>query len=317
MAPSAASAGRCRRSTRSTCPSLSGVTLYEPEELVLSAKAGTPLAEIEKLLAENGQQLAFEPMDYGPLLGGEPDAARIGGVLAANLVRSAPAEGGRRARPHPRHRGGVRPRRGVQVRRPRGQERHRLRPLQADGRLMGHAGRAHRRHLQGAAGRRDRNHARHARPARRRGGGRHGAGARLQRRSVERRAPAGTHRRAGCWRRAWPAARRRCCARRFRAVGRLPDGDAERPAQGGSGTYRSSTRTSREHLWRDIRDCAPFADGTEKPVWRVSMAPSEGHQMVLALRMEAGADAFYDWQGGLVWLRMERRSGSRDRARAW
>ena len=49
---------------------LSGVTLYEPEELVLSAKAGTPLAEIEALLAANGQQLAFEPMDYGPLLGG-------------------------------------------------------------------------------------------------------------------------------------------------------------------------------------------------------------------------------------------------------
>jgi glycolate oxidase FAD binding subunit len=35
------------------------------------------------------------------------------------------------------------------------------------------------------------------------------------------------------------------------------------------------------------------------------MAPSEAHKMVLALRMEAGADAFYDWQGGLVWLRME------------
>jgi glycolate oxidase FAD binding subunit len=64
---------------------LTGVTLYEPAELVLSAKAGTPLAEIEKLLAENGQQLAFEPMDYGPLLGGEPGKGTIGGVLAANL----------------------------------------------------------------------------------------------------------------------------------------------------------------------------------------------------------------------------------------
>src|SRR5579872_6784853 len=64
---------------------LSGVTLYEPAELVLSAKAGTPLADIEALTAEKGQQLAFEPMDYGPLLGGAAGGSTIGGVLAANL----------------------------------------------------------------------------------------------------------------------------------------------------------------------------------------------------------------------------------------
>jgi glycolate oxidase FAD binding subunit len=64
---------------------LSGVTLYEPEELVLSAKAGTPLAEIEALVAARRQQLAFEPMDYGPLLGAPPDSGTIGGAIAANL----------------------------------------------------------------------------------------------------------------------------------------------------------------------------------------------------------------------------------------
>jgi glycolate oxidase FAD binding subunit len=64
---------------------LSGVTLYEPAELVLSAKAGTPLAEIEALLDENNQQLGFEPIDYGPLLGGEPGQGTIGGMIAANL----------------------------------------------------------------------------------------------------------------------------------------------------------------------------------------------------------------------------------------
>jgi glycolate oxidase FAD binding subunit len=64
---------------------LSGVTLYEPEELVLSAKAGTPLAEIETLLDANNQQLAFEPMDYGPLLGGAAGQGTIGGLIAANL----------------------------------------------------------------------------------------------------------------------------------------------------------------------------------------------------------------------------------------
>jgi glycolate oxidase FAD binding subunit len=64
---------------------LSGVTLYEPAELVLSAKAGTPLAEIEVLLANNNQELAFEPMDYGPLLGGAAGQGTIGGTIATNL----------------------------------------------------------------------------------------------------------------------------------------------------------------------------------------------------------------------------------------
>jgi glycolate oxidase FAD binding subunit len=64
---------------------LSGVTLYEPEELVLSARAGTPLAEIEELLAGKNQQLDFEPMDYGPILGGPADASSLGGALAVNL----------------------------------------------------------------------------------------------------------------------------------------------------------------------------------------------------------------------------------------
>lgn len=64
---------------------LTGVTLYEPEELVLSARAGTPIGDIERLVAEQNQELAFEPADYGPLLGGASGAGTIGGVLAANL----------------------------------------------------------------------------------------------------------------------------------------------------------------------------------------------------------------------------------------
>jgi glycolate oxidase FAD binding subunit len=63
---------------------LSGVTLYEPEELVLSAKAGTPLAEIEALVAASKQELAFEPIDYA-LVFGNAAGSSIGGVLAANL----------------------------------------------------------------------------------------------------------------------------------------------------------------------------------------------------------------------------------------
>jgi glycolate dehydrogenase FAD-binding subunit len=64
---------------------LSGIASYEPEELVMTAAAGTPMTEIEARLTDNRQQLAFEPADYGALLGGEPGGGTIGGVLACNL----------------------------------------------------------------------------------------------------------------------------------------------------------------------------------------------------------------------------------------
>lgn len=64
---------------------LAGVTLYEPEELVLSARSGTPLADINDLLASRNQHLAFEPMDAGPLFGLPAGGGTLGGTLAANL----------------------------------------------------------------------------------------------------------------------------------------------------------------------------------------------------------------------------------------
>ncbi len=69
---------------------LSGITLYEPDELVLSARAGTPLAEIEAALAEQNQYLAFEPADYGHLLNGEESidgpSGSLGGLVSCNLA---------------------------------------------------------------------------------------------------------------------------------------------------------------------------------------------------------------------------------------
>ena len=65
--------------------SLSGITLYEPTELVLSARAGTPLAQIETTLAERGQMLAFEAMDLGPATGGHGGSQTLGGVIATNI----------------------------------------------------------------------------------------------------------------------------------------------------------------------------------------------------------------------------------------
>ncbi|SFU27931.1 glycolate oxidase subunit GlcE [Pseudoduganella namucuonensis] len=56
----------------------SGVVDYEPTELVITARCGTPLADIEALLARHGQMLAFEPPRHG-------EASTIGGVVAAGL----------------------------------------------------------------------------------------------------------------------------------------------------------------------------------------------------------------------------------------
>lgn len=67
---------------------LAGIELYEPEELVLTALPGTPIAEIEAALAAQNQELAFDPLDYGPLLGSSAGQGTLGGVIAANLAGS-------------------------------------------------------------------------------------------------------------------------------------------------------------------------------------------------------------------------------------
>ena len=64
---------------------LSGVRNYEPNELVLTAGAATPLDEIEEALAENRQMLAFEPPDWRVLQGARETRPTLGGVLACNL----------------------------------------------------------------------------------------------------------------------------------------------------------------------------------------------------------------------------------------
>jgi glycolate oxidase FAD binding subunit len=55
-----------------------GIVSYEPTELVFTARTGTPLAEVQRLLADQGQQLPFEPPAFG-------EGATIGGVVASGL----------------------------------------------------------------------------------------------------------------------------------------------------------------------------------------------------------------------------------------
>ena len=66
---------------------LAGITSYEPTELVVSVRAGTPLADLEAVLAERGQCLAFEPPHFA---GG----ATVGGMVAAGLSGPARASAG-------------------------------------------------------------------------------------------------------------------------------------------------------------------------------------------------------------------------------
>lgn len=283
---------------------LSGVTLYEPAELVLSAKAGTPLAGIESLLAENGQQLAFEPMDYGPLLGGIKGKGTIGGVLAANLSGPRRLKAGA-ARDHilginaVAGRGEAFKSGGRVVKNVTGYDLSKLMAnswgtlavftdvtfkvlpaaetevtLAIRGLLDDAAAAAMALALGSSA---EVSSAAHLpeRVAARVAGGNLGSDAATLLR-VEGFGPSVAYR-----------------------IASLKD------LLKNAGPLEEIAGEASHSIWRDVRDCAPFADGSEKPVWRVSMAPSQGHQMVLALRMQAAVDAFYDWQGGLIWLRME------------
>jgi glycolate oxidase FAD binding subunit len=63
---------------------LTGITLYAPNELILSARAGTPMAEIEAAVAAEGQYVIAEPPDFSALLGNSSPQT-IGGVVATNL----------------------------------------------------------------------------------------------------------------------------------------------------------------------------------------------------------------------------------------
>ncbi len=66
---------------------LTGISSYEPSELVVTVRAGTPLAELESVLAERGQCLAFEPPRFAP-------GGTVGGMVAAGLSGPARAAAG-------------------------------------------------------------------------------------------------------------------------------------------------------------------------------------------------------------------------------
>ena len=294
---------------------LSGVTLYEPAELVLSAKAGTPLAEIEKLLADNGQQFAFEPMDFSPLFGAERGRGTIGGTLAANLSGPRRLKAGA-ARDHilginaVSGRGEAFKSGGRVVKNVTGYDMSKLMAnswgtlavvtdvtfkvlpaaetettLAVRGLLDDHAVAAMALALGSSAEVSSAAHLPYPAVARVADGALGNDAATLLR--VEGFGPS--------------------VAYRIEALKSLLKN---------AGQLQEISGDQSRKIWADIRDCVPFADGGQKPVWRVSMAPADGHEMGMALRMQAAVSAFYDWQGGLIWLRMEHGEPEADLLRA-
>ena len=75
------------RGERLSTASWRGITSHEPTELVVTVRAGTPLAELEAALADKGQCLPFEPPRFGP-------DATVGGMVAAGLAGPARASAG-------------------------------------------------------------------------------------------------------------------------------------------------------------------------------------------------------------------------------
>lgn len=281
---------------------LSGINFYEPEELVLSAKAGTPLADIEKLLAKSGQQLAFEPMDYGYLLGGKSNKGTIGGVLATNTSGPRRLKSGA-ARDHIL---------GVEAVSGRGEL------FKSGGRVMKNVtGYDLSKGLAGSWGTLAviTDVTFKVLPAAETEATLVLAGLDDAQAAIAMAASLGSSAEVSS-----------AAHLAYTVAGNVLGGALKgKPAtllriEGfpKSVSYRIEglakllkipsdilTEKQSRALWREIRDVTPFADGSKAPVWRVSLSPMSGHAFVAALRLHAGVDAFYDWQGGLVWLRME------------
>jgi glycolate oxidase FAD binding subunit len=283
-----------------------GVTLYEPAELVLSAKAGTPLSEIEALLAAKGQRLGFEPMDCGQLLGSTVGRGTIGGTVAANLSGPRRLTAGA-ARDHllgfvaVSGRGETFKSGGRVVKNVTGYDLCKLmagswgtlaaltevtlktlpKPeteatvlmsglddAAAVGAMTTAMGSTC--EVSGAA------HLPAATAARFPMGAAVAAGRALTALRLEGVAPSVAHRQAA-----------------LQALLR-PHGE----------TALVDDMVSRR-LWVAIRDAAPFAasrSGADQPLWRVSTLPAKGHELAARVTGATEAHVLYDWAGGLLWI---------------
>ncbi|MEE8276741.1 MAG: glycolate oxidase subunit GlcE [Alphaproteobacteria bacterium] len=283
---------------------LTGISLYEPEELVLSAAVGTTLAEIERTLAAHAQVLAFEPPDLGPLLGAEAGSGTIGGAVACNLAGPRRIKAGA-ARDHflgveaVSGRGEAFKAGGRVIKNVTGYDMCKLLagaygtlaamtrvtlkvlpapettrtvlllgldPVEATAAMTAALGSSH--EVSGAAHLPASLAARLAEAA--------GAGKSLTAIRVEGIAPS-------------VEARTTALRQELSDYGRSEELD-----DAGS-----------RALWARIRDAAPLADPPDRVLWRLSVAPQAGHSVAAALADGHDVEALYDWGGGLVWLALD------------
>jgi len=267
---------------------LSGVVDYAPEELVVTLRAGTPLREVEALLAQRNQMLAFEPPDLGPLLGRAAGEGTLVGTLMGNFAGPRRLSAGA-ARDHLLGFSGV---------------NGRGEAFKSGGRVMKNVtGYDLSKLLAGSWG----------------------TLAVLDQVSVKV-LPAtdqtatlllkglndGTAVKAMCAAVGSPhdvsgAAHVRGTTA-LRVEGVAPSVEArvkglrELLAETAAAMEELDTLASRA-FWREVRDAAPLDAGADWIVWRLSCPPSEGPAIVSRIRThQPELKVLYDWSGGLVWL---------------
>jgi glycolate oxidase FAD binding subunit len=280
---------------------LSGVTLYEPEELVLSARAGTPIAEIEELVAGNGQELAFEPMDYSALLGTARGSGTIGGVLAANLSGPRRVKAGA-ARDHflgfsaVSGRGETFKSGGRVVKNVTGYDLCKV--MAGSWGTLGAMTDVTIKTLPAAEA---------EETLLVRGLSDAGAAAAMAQAMGSSCDVSGAAHIPDHLVRRFPALPGAKAATAFRLEGVVPSVAHRKDMLAAlvkpHGPAEALDRKASKDFWRSVRDILPFAaDGASKDreIWRVSTAPSRGHEF--AEMVSSSAEMFYDWAGGLIWL---------------
>ena len=284
---------------------LTGIDLYEPDELILSAKPATPIAEIEQLLAKNGQEFAFEPMDCGPLLGAESGRGTLGGVVAANL------SGPRRIKA-----GAVRDYAlGVHAVSGRGEQ------FKSGGRVVKNVtGYDLSKLVVGSWGTlavfteltiKVLPRAEHVETVLVLGldeasavkamSAAMGSSCEV---SAAAHFPKGVAAGLGL-----PGGIRVADGLTALRLEGIPVSVSYRRRQLESmlrpfGNLEALDADASRAFWQGVRDVRPFADGSRRAVWRISVAPSDGPWVGAALQASTRADLYYDWAGGLIWAEM-------------